>query len=265
MVAILEYLVSPYIMPDVYDVTIMALGKATDLRPNTSDCTKALEHLYDHHLDSVLKSMKAPFTQLLDSGEDGESLFFAWDLAFSDHLSPYMHLFGSVDSEEAQQYLEAFDAYFDQVLSATSKFVKNLISIQNNAVDADITQPVLQNMEAKLTWWRLGFYPAHDTMINLATPMPLFTESTVTAFMMNWNTKHLGLSAVKNSKLDHCIYSDTVCEVSPLFSIHVCYITHLFLRLSSGLPHSSNFLSLAATSGARTRVGLVHGRVSKCG
>lgn len=197
-------------MPDIDETTIAVLGKPMSLHPGTPNCVKVLEYLYKDHLKGLIQSMKYPFTSMLDKGAEGEDLFFTWDLAFSDHLSNFMHLFGSTDPAEAAQYYKAYNAYFKQVLKATQDFIKNMDIYQNKETD-DITQPVLHNMEIKLWWWYLGFHPACNAVILITTPMPLLTETTIPDFMAQWNSKGLSLSAVKDH--NQCLYGNVVCKV----------------------------------------------------
>ncbi|KAH7881987.1 hypothetical protein F5I97DRAFT_1817834, partial [Phlebopus sp. FC_14] len=207
MMSILEYLTSPLQMPSIDSTSQRILGHVEDLLQNTDKRIKVVKTL-EEEIQPQLQNLNAkPFMDILEAFDD-DALLLKWDSIFSSTLSSKIHLLGSSEDSEITIYEKAYKEYFNQVIDATENTVRNATL---NLSTADITRPVLINMVTKLQWIQLGFHPTVEPHITLSTPYPLFTELTLPAIMIPWNTKQISLEA-KKTKNEEVDFGKTIAE-----------------------------------------------------
>ncbi|KAG2363794.1 hypothetical protein BDR07DRAFT_1568407 [Suillus spraguei] len=191
MLALLEFLVSPVILPTMQEAWRKYHSKNCDLaHPNhAKELKHVMKKLTDEFQDPILEAKNAPLLGLLDG-----PIMEKMDEAFSEHLSAHMHLYGSSDISEMERYQQGFIKYHRAISDDANKVIEyDMLPYCNKTSDGgERERATIRNVIVKMTWCRLGFKPSYSiATLDVQTPEPFLSTSVIGAVMLNWNAKRV--------------------------------------------------------------------------
>jgi hypothetical protein len=188
MLALLEFLVSPVLLPSMEEATMKYLSKSCvvsmDRMPEkVTERRQVIRGLQKEFLPLIKDKKNAPLIGLLDG-----SIMNMFDNTFSEHMSAFMTLYGTTEDPEVKRYDAAFDAYHRLLTERAKEIIrKDMLVYYKNNPDGAREKATLLNIGTKMMWWKLCFDPSLGTSLSLKTRPPVLSVSVIAAIMLNWN------------------------------------------------------------------------------
>jgi hypothetical protein len=220
MLTLLEFLVSPIILPTIEEASKKYLRhdcNITDSK-NEGPLRLVIQSLHKEFIPQLGDKNNAPLIGLLDGPIMDEI-----DKAFSHHMSEFMCHYGAIDPKEVVIYSSSFQAYHKELKETVGKVIqKDMLPYCKKSSEGARQRATLLNLCIKLRWTSLGFKPSLNKKsyppLSLTTLPPPLSISVIGSMMLHWEaskvSKYMKVPRGEPKIKEVCFFAQAVGEVS---------------------------------------------------
>ncbi|KIK32814.1 hypothetical protein CY34DRAFT_18783 [Suillus luteus UH-Slu-Lm8-n1] len=206
MLALLGFLVSPVLLPNMEDATMKYLSKSCVISMDSTLPEKK------EFLPLIKDQKNAPLIGLLNG-----SIMNMFDNTFSEHMSVFMTLYGTMEDLEVKCYDNAFNGYHHLPTKHMQEIIcKDMLVYYKNNPDGAQERATLLNISTKMMWWKLCFDPSLDTSLSLRTRPPILSVSVIAAIHgagpWLWADKKLSKRPISFHSTDTTTYTNHLAQ-----------------------------------------------------